>query len=109
MIQITQTENTNIALSGYIFPIGTVFTAFLVLTEDGTKDKKSLLNCTYQWYIGEALEPTNGLNLPYGLSIDITDQLEQKFNEALLINTNLEVDQINVLFPNLNGEIKIII
>lgn len=109
MIQITQTEKTNISLSGYVFPLGTVFTGFLVLTEDGTKDEKSLLNCSYQWYIEDALEPTNGLNLPYGLSIDITDQLEQKFNEALLINTNLEVDKINELFPNLNGEIKIII
>ena len=109
MIQITQTENTNISLSGYIFPLGTVFTGFLTLTEDGTKDKISFLNCSYQWYIGEALDPTNGLNLPYGISIDITTQLQEKFNEALLINTNLEIDKINVLFPNLNGEIKIII
>ncbi len=109
MIQITQTEKTKIALSGFVFPIGTVFTGFLTITEDGTKDKISFLNCTYQWYIDEALEPTNGLNLPYGIYLDITDQLKEKFNEALLINTNLEVDKINEMYPDLSGSINIII
>lgn len=109
MIQITQTEKTKIALSGFIFPVGTVFTAFLTITEDGTKDKICFLNCTYQWYIDQALEPTKGLNLPYGIYLDITEQLETKFNEALLINTNLEVDKINEMYPDLAGSINIII
>jgi hypothetical protein len=109
MIQITQNATTNIGLSGFIFPIGTVFTGFLTITEDGLKDSASYLNCSYKWYIDDALQPTNGLNLPYGTGILIDAENEAKFIEALLINTTLCVGNINNSYPNLSGNINIIL
>ena len=109
MLKITQTNQTNIALNGYVFPVGTEFTGYLTITEDGAKGGNAFLNTSYKWYIDDATEPTNGLNLPYGTSILIDGTNELFFNEALGINTQLNVIFINSNYAELEGQIQIII
>lgn len=109
MLKITQTNETNISLNGYVFPIGTQFTGYLTITEDGSKGGKAFLNTSYRWFIDNSDVSTNGLNLPYGTSIEINENNEEAFNDALLINTTLDVDNIEQKYPNLVGQIQIII
>ena len=77
MIQITQDANTGVklgnSLDAYLFPNGTVFTGFMKITEENS----GLLNCSIEWFINGASEPTNGLNLPYGLAVPIIDGDEE--------------------------------
>ena len=107
MIKITQTNETNIGLSGYIFPIGTIFTGYLTITEDGSKGGNAILNTSYKWFIDDATTPTNGLNLPYGTSLIIDETNEAIFNEALLLNTQLDISLIENIYPNLTVQIQI--
>ena len=107
MIKITQTSTTNIGLPGYIFPVGTIFTGYLTITEDGSKGGQAILNTSYKWFIDDATTPTNGLNLPYGTSLIIDETNEAIFNEALMLNTQLDVALIENNYPNLIGQIQI--
>lgn len=109
MLKIVQNENTNISLGGYVYPVGTIFTGFLAICEDGDNLGNVYLNTSYRWFIDEGQEPVNGLTLPYGQRINIDQTNEETFNSALLINSEMVRAKMYELFPNLDGQIQIII
>ena len=114
MIKITQDANTGVKLGNssdaYLFPNGTIFTGFMKVTEENS----AILNSSIEWFINGAIEPTNGLNLPYGIAVQIIDGDEQtpgnraQYDAALIINTNLVIDEISALFPTLGDKIQVI-
>jgi hypothetical protein len=117
MIKSIQNNVTNIKTASYLFPVGTVFTGFLNISQQSS----DLMTASIQWFIGDdTTSPVLGLNLPYGLEIpltvggqpvytfntDINSNLP--FNAALYINTQIVVMFINSVYTNLQGSVQII-
>ena len=109
MLKIIQNSQTNISIGGFVYPLGTVFTGFLTITEDGDTLGNVFLNTSYRWFVDQGQEPVNGLTLPYGQRINIDQTNEEIFNSALLINSEMVRAKMYELFPNLDGQIQIII
>ena len=118
MIQITQDNSTNIKTAGYTFPVGTVFTGFLNISEQSS----SLLTASVTWFVdNDMINPVLGLNLPYGLEIPTVNgagdpvftfntniDSNLPFNVALYINTQIVVLFIDANYVNLAGKVSII-
>jgi hypothetical protein len=106
MLRIIQDQNTNIGVNGYTFPVGTVFTGFLVITEDINVSKDAVLTVSYDWYVDGGTSPVMGLNLPYNITALANDYLA-KYNQALTLNSEITVSETEKNYVNLLGKITI--